>query len=278
MNRFNISWKPSRINFYLFLLLSVLIPFSLYSQVKLPNPTGFINDFANVLSPTVKNAMENLSRELKQKTGAEVVVVTVKSLNGMDYTDYSIRLFEKWGIGGKGKDNGILIFNAVDARKIRIEVGYGLEGILPDGLAGEIRDKYLIPALKQNDFDSGLSLGLAAVASIIAADAKVKLTGNYSALTQNRNQRGRKRGGGLSIFKIMMLFFVISSLLGRGRGRGRRGRRGGGGLLGGLLLMSMLGGGHRGYNSGGFGGGFGGGGFGGFGGGMGGGGGAGGSY
>ena len=276
MNRFNISWKPLRINYYLFLLFLALMPCSLYSQVNLPDPTGFINDFANVLSPTVKNAMENLSRELKQKTGAEVVVVTVKSLNGMDYTDYSIRLFEKWGIGGKGKDNGILIFNAVNARKIRIEVGYGLEGILPDGLAGEIRDKYLIPSLKEKDFDSGLSLGLAAVASIIAADAKVKLTGNYSVLTQNRNQRGRKRGGGISIFKIMMLFFVVSSLL--GRGRGRKGRRGGG-LLGGLLLMSMLGGGHRGYHSGGFGGGgFGGGGFGGFGGGMGGGGGAGGSY
>jgi len=276
INGSKLSSKPLRNNFYLFLLLSALIPCRLYSQVNLPDPTGFINDFANVLSPAVKNAMENLSKELKQKTGAEVVVVTVKSLNGMDYTDYSVRLFEKWGIGGKGKDNGILIFNAVDVRKIRIEVGYGLEGILPDGLVGEIRDKYLIPSLKQNDFDSGLSLGLAAVASIIAADAKVKLTGNYSALTQNRNQRGRKRGGGISIFKIMMLFFVVSSLL--GRGRGRRGRRGGG-LLGGLLLMSMLGGGHRGYHSGGFGGGgFGGGGFGGFGGGMGGGGGAGGGY
>ena len=274
-NRFKLSSNARRNNFYLLILLSALTPFSLYSQIEFPNPTGFVNDFANVLSPTVKNAMESLSRELKQKTVAEVVVVTVKSLNGMDYTDYAVRLFEKWRIGEKGKDNGILILNAVDARKIRIEVGYGLEGILPDGLVGEIRDKYLIPSLRQNDHDSGLSLGLAAIASIIAADAKVKLTGNYSALTQNRNQRGRKRGGGIGIFKIMMLFFIISSLLGRGRkGRGR----GRGGLLGGLLLMSMLGGGHRGFHSGGFGGGFGGGGFGGFGGGMGGGGGAGGGY
>lgn len=277
INRSNSSWKSLRHNFYLFLIFSTFIPISLYSQLNFPTPTGFVNDFANVLSPKVKNTMENLSRELKQKTGAEVVVVTVKSLNGMDYTDYAIRLFEEWGIGEKGKDNGILILNAVNDRKIRIEVGYGLEGILPDGLAGEIRDKYIIPSLKQDDFDSGLSLGLAAVASIIAADAKIKLTGNYSALTQNRNQRGRNRGGGGGIFKIMMLFFVISSLLGRGR-RGKGGGRGRGGLLGGLLLMSMLGGGHRGYNSGGFGGGFGGGGFGGFGGGMGGGGGAGGSY
>ena len=275
INRFNFSWKLSRNNLCLLLLLSALAPYSLHSQVNFPNPSGFINDFANVLSPTVKSAMENLSKELKQKTGAEVVVVTVKKLDGLEYTDYAVRLFEKWGIGGKDKDNGILILNAVEARKIRIEVGYGLEGILPDGLVGEIRDKYLIPSLKQNDYDSGLSLGLAAIASIIAADARVKLTGNYSALTQSRNQRGRKRGGGISIFQIMLLFFVISSLFGRGRrGRGR----GRGGLLGGLLLMSMLGGGGRGFHSGGFGGGFGGGGFGGFGGGMSGGGGAGGSY
>ena len=275
INRFILSWQPKRNIFYLFLLLSALIPHSLYPQVNLPNPTGFINDFANVLSPAVKSAMENLSRELKQKTGAEVVVVTVKSLNGMDYTDYAVRLFEKWRIGEKGKDNGILLLNAIAERKIRIEVGYGLEGIIPDGLAGEIRDKYLIRSLKQNDYDSGLSLGLAAIASIIASDAKVKLTGNYSALTQRRDQRGRKSGGGISIFQIMILFFVISSFLGRGRrGRGR----GRGGLSGSILLMSMLGGGGRGYHSGGFGGGFGGGGFGGFGGGMGGGGGAGGGY
>jgi len=275
INRFNLSRKPKRKIFYFLLLLSTLIPHSLYSQDNFPNPTGFINDFANVLSPKVENAMENLSRELKQKTGAEVVVVTVKSLNGMDYTDYAVRLFEKWGIGEKGKDNGILLLNAIAERKIRIEVGYGLEGIIPDGLAGEIRDKYLIPSLKQNDYDTGLSLGLAAIASIIASDANVKLTGNYSALTQNRHQRGRKSGGGISIFQIMILFFVISSFLGRGRkGRGR----GRGGLIGSILLMSMLGGGGRGYHSGGFGGGFGGGGFGGFGGGMGGGGGAGGGY
>ena len=255
--------------------MSALTPFSLYSQVNFPNPSGFINDYANVLSPAVKRTMENLSKELKQKTGAEVVVVTVKSLDGLEYTDYAVRLFEKWGIGEKGKDNGILILNAVDARKIRIEVGYGLEGILPDGLVGEIRDKYLIPSLKKNDYDSGLSLGLAAIASVVAKDARVKLTGNYSVLTESRNRGGRRKGGGISIFKIMLLFFVISSFFGRGRrGRGR----GRGGLLGGLLLMSMLGGGRRGYHSGGFGGGFGGGGFGGFGGGMGGGGGAGGSY
>lgn len=240
----------------------------LYPQ-DIPDPVGFINDFAGVISPRTESAMESLSRELKQKTGSEVVVVTVKSIGDMEYTDYAVRLYEKWGIGEKGKDNGVLIFNAVAERKIRIEVGYGLEGIIPDGLAGEIRDRYLIPHLRKNDFDTGLANGLAAVASIIARDAGVKLSGGIAA--RPSEGRSRKRGrGGINIFQLMIFFFVISSMF------GKRKRGGRGGLLGSLFLLSMLGGG-RGYRSGGFGS-FGGGGFGGFGGGMGGGGGAGGSY
>lgn len=240
----------------------------LYPQ-DMPDPVGFINDFAGVISPRTESAMESLSRELKQKTGSEVVVVTVKSIGDMEYTDYAVRLYEKWGIGEKGKDNGVLIFNAVAERKIRIEVGYGLEGIIPDGLAGEIRDRYLIPHLRKNDFDTGLANGLAAVASIIARDAGVKLSGGIA--TRPSGGRSRKRGqGGINIFQLMIFFFVISSMFGKRRRGGR------GGLLGSLFLLSMLGGG-RGYRSGGFGS-FGGGGFGGFGGGMGGGGGAGGSY
>lgn len=242
----------------------------LYPQ-KFPDPVGFINDFAGVISPRTESAMESLAQELKQKTGSEVVVVTIKSIGDMEYTDYAVRLYEKWGIGEKGKDNGVLIFNAVAERKIRIEVGYGLEGIIPDGLAGEIRDRYLIPHLRKNDFDTGLANGLAAVASIIARDAGVKLSGGIAA--RPSGGRARKRGrGGINIFQLMIFFFVISSMFGKRRRGGRGGR---GGLLGSLFLLSMLGGG--GYRSGGFGG-FGGGGFGGFGGGMGGGGGAGGSY
>ena len=240
----------------------------LYPQ-NFPNPTGFINDFAGVISPRTEKAMESLSQELKQKTGSEVVVVTVKSIGDMEYTDYAVRLYEKWGIGEKGKDNGVLILNAVTERKIRIEVGYGLEGIIPDGLAGEIRDRYLIPHLRKNDFDTGLANGLAAVASIIAQDAGVQLSGGIAARPGVTGSRKRGRGG-INIFQLMIFFFVISSMFGKRRRGGR------GGLLGSLFLLGMLGGG-RGHGSGGFGS-FGGGGFGGFGGGMGGGGGAGGSY
>lgn len=257
----------------LVLLLSLFNTTELVYPQNFPDPVGFINDFAGVISPRTERAMESLAQELKQKTGSEVVVVTIKSIGDMEYTDYAVRLFEKWGIGEKGKDNGVLIFNAVTERKIRIEVGYGLEGIIPDGLAGEIRDRYLIPHLRKNDFDTGLANGLAAVASIIAQDAGVKLSGGIAARPARGRSKNRGRGG-INIFQLMIIFFVLSSLFGKRRKGGRGGGRGG--LLGSLFLLSMLGGG-RGYSSGGFGG-FGGGGFGGFGGGMGGGGGAGGSY
>ena len=251
------------------LLLVVFHTTEVIFPQNFPDPKGFINDFAGVISPQTERAMENLSQELKRKTGSEVVVVTVRSIGESEYTEYAVRLFEKWGIGEKGKDNGVLIFNAVNERQIRIEVGYGLEGIIPDGLAGEIRDRYLIPHLRKNDYDTGLANGLAAIASIIAQDAGIKLSGGIAVRSVRGRSQNRGRGG-INIFQLMIFFFVISSLF----GKRRRGR--GGGLLGSLFLLSMLGGG-RGPRSGGFGG-FGGGGFGGFGGGMSGGGGAGGSY
>ncbi|MCP4726847.1 MAG: TPM domain-containing protein, partial [bacterium] len=221
-----------------------------------------------VISPEVERQMEIISRELNQKTGAQLVVVTMQSIGDNEYTDYATRLYANWGIGERGKDNGVLLFNVIDQRKIRIEVGYDFEGILPDGLAGEIRDQYITPYLTNSDYDGGLGRGHAAVAGLIANDAGVSITGTI-AVDPGRSSGRRSRGSGRI---IMIIVFMILMLLGGGRRRG--------GLLPLLLLSSMMGGGHSrgGFGGGGFGGGFGGGGFGGFGGGMSGGGGAGGGY
>ena len=135
---------------------------------QFPEYRRLINDFAGVLSPGVVQSMEQIAIELEQKTGAAVVVVTMETIDGEDETDYANRLFEAWGIGQKGVDKGVLILDVVDIRRIRIEIGYGLEGIIPDGLAGEIRDRYMVPYLSKNDFDNGLGQGFAAVISIIA--------------------------------------------------------------------------------------------------------------
>jgi len=102
-------------------------------------PCGFVNDYANVLSASEERQLVSMISEVRQKTGAEIAVVTIQSLEGNEIDDFSNRLFEKWGIGQKGKDNGLLFLAAMKDRKMRIEVGYGLEGAIPDAQAGRIR-------------------------------------------------------------------------------------------------------------------------------------------
>jgi uncharacterized protein len=186
-------------------------------------------------------------------------------IGGAEYNDYANRLYTAWGIGKKGEDKGVLVFLTIKERKMRIETGYGVEGTLPDGLVGEIRDRHMIPYFKENRFGEGLAHGVRALSQILAEDAGVTLTGQTSV-----RPAPKKRGSGVSFlpFLFLIVFFIFAV----------RGRRGGW-----LLFLPFLLGGGRSYcprRGGGFGGSFGGfsGGFGGFGGGMSGGGGAGGSF
>lgn len=229
------------------------------AEEKLPAPVGLINDFAGVISPESEEKMNLLARELLNKTGATVAVVTLKDIGGANVDEFTNRLYEKWGVGKKGEDRGVMLLIALKERRLRIEVGYGLEGIIPDGLAGQIRDKAMVPYLKKGDYGLGLLNGLYAVASIIAKDQGVTLTGLPPA---PKTVSSRRRGYSFGIFPFLFLIFVFWILA-------RPGRRGGFALL----PLLFLGGGRGGFRgSGGFGG-FGGG-FGGFGGGMSGGGGA----
>lgn len=224
---------------------------------QFPRPVGYVNDFAGVIPAGIAAQINTLCTELEQKTGAELVIVTVHSIGDEDYVDYAVRLFENWGIGKRGRDNGVLIFVTVRERKARIEVGYGLEGILPDITAGRIFREYMAPELRRNDYGAGLLAGAAAIAGVIAEEAGVELTGAIKP-------RPREKGGdeGLSLPGLIILFVILLILARTG-------------LLGPLLLSGGLGGHRRGGS---WGGGFGGGGFGGFGGGRSGGGGAGGSF
>jgi len=104
--------------------------------------------------------MENLSREVWAKTRTAIVVAIMPTIEDNEINDYVNRLYSAWGIGEKGKDRGVLIFVTVKERRMRIETGYGVEGILPDGLVGEIRDRYMIPYLKEGDYDTGLWKGM----------------------------------------------------------------------------------------------------------------------
>ncbi len=235
-----------------------------WGKDALPTPTGAANDFAGVIAPEYKEQMEKLAQEVWQKTGTAIVVATVASLGeNEEINDYVNRLYRAWGIGKKGENKGILMFMTVKERKMRIETGYGVEGILPDGLVGEIRDKYMLPFFRQNEYGKGMANGMIAIASVVAKDAGVTLTGSPAVEQPRRTKAAAK--GGLNVWTIVIIAIAFGLLLGTRQGRE---------ILPWLILMSM-GGGGRGF--GGFGG-FGGGGFGGFGGGDSGGGGAGGDF
>lgn len=242
-------------------LLSIAAP--LKAEEKFPKPVGAVNDFAHVVPPGYKSGMENLAQEVLEKTGTAIVVVTVESLGDNELNDYVNSLYKAWGIGKKGEDKGVLIFLAIKERKARIETGYGVEGIIPDGLAGEILRNYAIPLFKQGDYGKGLANTVNAVAAIVAKDAKVSLTGGVPG--EKAREQNVRHGGG-SVWPLIILVLIVISLLGTRQGRD---------LLPWLLLILFTGGG-RGGGYGGGSGGFGGfgGGFGGFGGGMSGGGGA----
>jgi uncharacterized protein len=224
---------------------------------EFPKPTGAVNDFAGVIPQSDRQNMEILATEVLQKTGTAVVVATVPSVGDSEVALYTNELYENWGIGKKGEDKGVLILLALAERRVQIETGYGVEGILPDGLVGEILDKYAVPFLKKGDYGKGLYNAFAAVSVVVAKDANVDLTGEVRV-----HKPPRRPVRGISFFPLLFIILIIFSLFRR--------RRGGGMILP-LLLLGSMGG------RGGFGGGFGGfsGGFGGFGGGLSGGGGAG---
>jgi uncharacterized protein len=130
-------------------------------------PSADVNDFAGVLQPAEKEALEARCRQVREKTGAQLAVVVLKSLEGGQIDDFAVKLYKRWGIGQKGKDNGALLLVAIDDRKARVEVGYGLEPILPDALAGRVLTEQLFPAFRQQRYAEGLTAAVTRIAEII---------------------------------------------------------------------------------------------------------------
>jgi uncharacterized protein len=226
-------------------LFMALMVNATYAAEKYPSPRGTaVNDFANVIDQENAAKMESLAREVLQKTGTAVVVVTVETIGeNEEYNLYANGLYKAWGIGKKGEDKGVLIFLTVKERKIRIETGYGVEGILPDGLVGEILDKYTLPFLKEGNYGKGLYNAMYACSAYIAKDANVQLSDSPMPY-RTRVQQGKVKIGP---FQIVIFLIVAALLLGTRTGRS---------MLPWLLLLFLSGG--RGGGGGGFGGGFGG--------------------
>ncbi len=184
------------------------------AEPSFPNYSGFVNDFANVLDSSTTAKLEGLCRALEKKTSAELAIAVVKTAAPLDPKTYAVKLFEKWKIGKKGKDNGILILLAMEERRVEIEVGYGLEGTINDARAGEILDKYVIPFFKQGKFGEGLYNGAAAIAGRIAETSGQEMGEEYQAKRSVSKDPGE--GWFTTIAIIAVVAIVLLSILGMG--------------------------------------------------------------
>lgn len=247
------------------LLAVALCAVALAAEPPIPQPVGYVNDFARVVVPEWAERITTVCRELDEKTGTEITVATFPDIGDGSIDDFTSRVFEAWMPGEKGINNGILILDAIAQRQIRIEIGYGLEPVIPDAVAGRIRRDGMTPFLKAGRRGEAYFQGVAAMAAIVAKEENVELESLKGQIVPEPQTR-RRSGRSISPFVIFIAVAVLASIFRRG-GRGGGGFRGGGPFIGGPFI-----------GGGGFGGGFGGGGFGGFGGGASGGGGSSGGY
>ncbi|NLU44227.1 MAG: TPM domain-containing protein, partial [Acholeplasmataceae bacterium] len=138
-----------------------------------PATSIYVQDYAKVLSPQTKATINAYSSAIADKTKAQIVVVTIPTLDGAALDDFSLGLMRKWGIGDKEKNNGVLLLVAVQDRQSRIEVGYGLEGALPDGLTGRIQDQAMLPLFKQGNYDKGVMQGYSSIVNTVIKEYKL---------------------------------------------------------------------------------------------------------
>ena len=153
-----------RVQTYLFVTL--LCASSAMAQT-LPKPAGRVTDLASVIDPSAEAEIDQRLDRLEQQTSSEIAVATVRSLDGMSVEEYANRLFKEWGVGQAKQDNGVLVLVAPNEREMRIEVGYGLEGVLPDGLAGQIIREDFLPRFREDDYSGGIRNGVARVADVV---------------------------------------------------------------------------------------------------------------
>ena len=204
--------------------LAVFCSFQMFaSAFTVPgNPVGFVNDYANILSGGTKQKLEEEIRSFNASTSNEIAVVTITTLDGDTVENYATKLFESWKIGKAKEDNGILLLIAKDDHKLRIEVGYGLEGALPDILAKDIIDNKITPSFKQGDYDAGVIHGVKAIMEAVQ--------GEYKAIgSSKKNSLVNKNSIEFFLVAVFFLFQFLSSILARSKSWWA------GGVLGGVV-------------------------------------------
>ncbi len=244
--------------FICFLFVSVGRPANIPEK-----PQTYVVDLAGIVNDTVKHRLNGYLQELEQKTTAQMVVLTIPDLGGDSIEDLSITIAnDKWKLGQKGKDNGVLFLVAFKDKKYRIEVGYGLEGVLPDSLVGSLGRKLLVPYFRKGDYSDGIYAMTLAVANIIAKHYGVKIEG-MPVVEYSRQPASRGNSPSLFSSIIAVLFFIILGILFVRNPKafllfllfssmgGRGGSWGGGGGFGGGGFGSFGGGGGGGFGGGG---------------------------
>lgn len=231
------------------LTLLFLVSFGTAWGGELPKPTSpiYTQDFAQVLSPETTSRLNSLGAQLDQQTGAQVVVVTVPSLEDQPIEDYALNLLRTWGVGDKKQNNGIVLLFAQKEREIRIEVGYGLEGALPDGKTGRFLDELAIPYFQQQQYDLGIYNTYLALVQEAAKEYGVAVTNDNPVYPTQPKTKTSLPDWAYPIIVILVVILIILdfkltggvltyfllSALGRGRGGGGGGGGFGGGSGGG---------------------------------------------
>ena len=255
-----VEWPSmTRIARWLIVVLLLVAPVAVVQAqtvATLPPPTGYVNDFAGVLSPAVKQNVEDLCAQVDRKAHAQIAVVTIKRIeDDSSIEEFATALEEKWKVGAKGTDRGVLMLLVMTPRRGRIEVGYGLEGILNDAKVGDI-GRSMVPAASQGDYNTAIPLGVQQIAQVIANDAGVTLTLNQPVHSYRREPASQPihlslfqivLGGGAILLVLVFLvatgnvgliFFLLGNLMGGGGrggyGGGGRDRDDGGGGFGGF--------------------------------------------
>jgi uncharacterized protein len=219
-------------------------------------PTGFVNDFAGIMTTEERAVLENTIGNFERPAGVEMSVVTVVTLGGDTIENFAEKLFQEWGIGKARKDNGVLFLIAPNEREARIEVGYGLEPVVTDAASSFVMRNIIVPRFAEGDYHAGISDGVDALIKLVEGDPE--FAGQVEAYEAQGAEAGEPQASSIDWVQVAFVIIVLIILFSR---RKRGGRGGGSGFLAGLLLGGM------GRGRGGLGG-FGGGGFGGFGGGR----------
>ena len=195
------------------LLVLGCVPLFAEKVSDLPAPTGYVSDFAGALQPDTRQSVEDLCRQVDQKAHAQIAVVTIKTIDGdQSIEEFATALEDKWKVGAKGTDRGLLMLFVMQPRGGRIEVGYGLEGILNDAKVGDI-GRMMAPAARQGDYNQAIPLGVQQVARVIAADAGVTLT-TASSVVHQYHREGDPQTIHLSFVQVIVVGAILLVILG----------------------------------------------------------------